>query len=54
VAKNRAIFEPTEDIHGYLAYCVFALAGAHAAAALWHHFVKHDSVLRRMWPPARK
>jgi cytochrome b561 len=53
VAKNRAIFEPTEDIHGYLAYCVFALAGAHAAAALWHHFVKRDGVLRRMWPPAR-
>jgi cytochrome b561 len=54
VTKNRAIFEPTEDIHGYLAYCVFALAGAHAAAALWHHFVKHDGVLRRMWPPAGK
>jgi cytochrome b561 len=50
VAKNRAIFEPTEDIHGYLAYCVFALAGAHAAAALWHQFIKHDGVLRRMWP----
>ena len=54
VAKNRAIFEPAEDIHGYLAYCVFALAAAHAAAALWHHFVKHDGVLRRMWPPAGK
>jgi cytochrome b561 len=50
VAKNRAIFEPTEDIHGYLAYCVFALAAAHAAAALWHQFIKHDGVLRRMWP----
>jgi cytochrome b561 len=51
VAKDRAIFEPTEDIHGYLAYAVFALAIAHALAALWHHFVKHDGVLRRMWPP---
>jgi cytochrome b561 len=50
VAKNRAIFEPTEDIHGYLAYCVFGLAAAHALAALWHHFIKHDGVLRRMWP----
>ena len=50
VAKNRAIFEPTEDIHGYLAYCVFGLATAHALAALWHHFIKHDGVLRRMWP----
>jgi cytochrome b561 len=50
VAKNRAIFEPTEDIHGYLAYCAFGLAAAHALAALWHHFIKHDGVLRRMWP----
>lgn len=50
VAKNSAIFEPTEDIHGYLAYGVFGLAAAHALAALWHHFIKHDGVLRRMWP----
>lgn len=50
VAKNPAVFEPTEDIHGYLAYAIFALAAAHAAAALWHHFVRHDAVLRRMWP----
>ncbi|MGO9934598.1 MAG: cytochrome b [Steroidobacteraceae bacterium] len=49
VAKNRAIFEPTEDIHGYLAYAVFALAAAHAVAALWHHFVNRNAVLGRMW-----
>jgi len=48
--KNRAIFEPTEDIHGYLAYALFTLAGLHALAALWHHFVAHDGVLARMWP----
>ena len=53
VAKNRAIFEPTEDIHGYLAYGAFGLAAVHAIAALWHHFVKHDGVLRRMLPPPR-
>jgi cytochrome b561 len=50
VRSNRAIFHPTEDIHGYLAYALFALAGIHALAALWHHFVRHDGVLRRMWP----
>lgn len=50
VKKNRTIFEPTEDIHGYLAYALFALAGLHALAALWHQFVLHDGVLRRMWP----
>jgi cytochrome b561 len=50
VAKNRAIFHPTEDIHQYLAYALFALAGVHALAALWHHFIRHDGVLRRMLP----
>lgn len=48
VAKNRAIFHPTEDIHGYLAYLLFALAGLHALAALWHHFIRRDHVLQRM------
>jgi cytochrome b561 len=50
IKKNRAIFHPTEDIHGYLAYALFALAGLHLLAALWHQFVLHDGVLRRMWP----
>jgi cytochrome b561 len=50
IKKNRAIFEPTEDIHGYLAYALFALAGLHALAALWHQFVLHDGVLARIWP----
>jgi cytochrome b561 len=50
IKSNRAIFHPTEDIHGYLAYALFTLAGLHAAAALWHEFVLHDAVLLRMWP----
>jgi cytochrome b561 len=50
IKSNRAIFHPTEDIHGYLAYGLFALAGLHALAAFWHHFIRHDGVLRRMWP----
>ena len=50
VKKDRSIFHPTEDIHGYLAYALFALAGLHALAALWHRFILHDRVLARMWP----
>jgi cytochrome b561 len=53
VKSNRAIFNPTEDIHGYLAYGLFGLAGIHALAALWHHFIRHDGVLGRMWPARR-
>jgi cytochrome b561 len=52
VASNRAVFEPTEDLHGYLAYALFALAAAHISAALWHHFVRRDGILARMWPSA--
>jgi len=50
VRSDRAVFRPTEDIHGYLAYALFALAGMHAVAALWHHFVLRNGVLGRMWP----
>jgi cytochrome b561 len=50
VRSDRAIFHPTEDIHGYLAYALFALAGLHALAALWHGFIRRDGVLSRMWP----
>jgi len=53
VQKNRAIFHPTEDIHGYLAYTLFTVAGLHALAALWHQFVRRDGVLSRMWPGGR-
>ena len=50
VRSNRAIFHPTEDLHGYLAYTLFTLIGIHLAAALWHQFVWRDRLLQRMWP----
>jgi cytochrome b561 len=49
VKSDRKVFHPTEDIHGYLAYALFALIGLHVLAALWHHFVRRDRVLLRMW-----
>ncbi|MBL8629802.1 MAG: cytochrome b [Rhodospirillaceae bacterium] len=39
-------------IHRYAVYSGAALLTLHAFAALWHQFVKKDSVLRRMWPLA--
>jgi len=54
IRSNRAIFHPTEDIHGYLAYVLFALAGMHVLAALWHHFIRRDGLLGRMWPSFQK
>jgi len=50
VQRNRAIFHPTEEIHGYLAYALFTLIGIHVLAALWHQFIRRDRILSRMWP----
>jgi cytochrome b561 len=54
VKSNRAVFHPTENLHGYLAYALFGLAGLHALAALWHHLVRRDGVLMRMWPSSKR
>jgi cytochrome b561 len=39
-------------IHRYALYAGAALVSLHVVAALWHQFVRKDSVLRRMWPLA--
>jgi cytochrome b561 len=43
------------DVHGFLGDALMWVAGLHAAAALVHHFVLKDGVLRAMLPgrPAR-
>lgn len=38
------------DLHEATGWALLALAGLHAAAALWHHFVRRDGVLTAMWP----
>jgi cytochrome b561 len=38
------------DYHVWLAWGLLALGLAHVAAALWHHFVRRDGVLRAMLP----
>lgn len=40
------------ELHELAANVLFIVAGVHAAAALWHHYVRKDGVLRRMWPSA--
>ena len=50
VASDRDVFHPAQKIHQWLAYALFALAALHAAAALWHHYVRRDGVLMRMLP----
>lgn len=37
-----------EEAHELAAYALIAVAALHTAAALWHHLVLRDNVLRRM------
>ena len=39
--------KPLEVAHEWLAYALVAVVAVHAAAALYHHFVRRDTVLRR-------
>ena len=41
------------DVHGLAMWVLLGLVGLHAAAALYHHFVRRDDVLRRMLTAAR-
>jgi cytochrome b561 len=49
-AADRAMSRQFREIHEFAAYALIGLAGLHAVAALWHHYVKRDGVLRRMLP----
>lgn len=46
--KNHALHEAAEHIHDWLPWFIAALILLHVVAALYHHFVRRDDVLRRM------
>lgn len=41
-------------LHDNVAWAIIFLAGVHAAAALWHHYIIGDSTLKRMLPMPRE
>lgn len=41
---------PMGDIHSLGGNLILIIAGLHAAAALWHHFIRKDNTLLRMRP----
>ena len=53
VAPNRPLYDAMHETHEILAWTLIAVAVLHAAAALKHHFVLKDDVLRRMLPFTR-
>jgi cytochrome b561 len=47
---NKALKESVEEVHELAAHFTLIMAALHAAAALLHHYVWKDDVLRRMLP----
>lgn len=50
LAESHELGATIADIHTWLGDAILWVAGLHAAAALWHHFVLKDGVLRSMLP----
>lgn len=50
VAESHDLGRAIASIHGWLGDAVMWVAGLHALAALYHHFVLRDGVLRSMLP----
>jgi cytochrome b561 len=46
--RDRDLADIVVIVHEWAAWTLLALAGAHAAAALWHHHVRRDDTLARM------
>ncbi len=53
IDKAAAGWAWTGDTHIVIAeFAILPLVGLHVAAALYHHFIRHDRVLQRMLPGA--
>lgn len=50
LATDREAARTVKEVHELGANLILALAALHALAALWHHYVRRDEVLRRMLP----
>lgn len=53
IAPNETIHGIAEKLHGITAWVITALIVLHVVAALYHHFIRKDVVLRRMLPFAK-
>lgn len=53
IAPNEAINNLGHVLHGINAWAITALISLHVLAALYHHFIRKDNVLKRMLPFAK-
>jgi cytochrome b561 len=52
IDKNETLATQLFTLHRWVGYLVIALVVTHISAALYHHFIRGDNVLRRMLPRA--
>ena len=50
VGPDPGLAKLAKATHEAMAWALLVIASLHALAALWHHFVQKDNVLRRMLP----
>jgi cytochrome b561 len=50
VSPNESLRHFFQLIHEWLGYAIIALICLHVAAALKHHFINKDDIMRRMLP----
>ncbi|MFZ2316154.1 MAG: cytochrome b [Gammaproteobacteria bacterium] len=50
IPQNKTIVDAAFNIHGLFAIALIVLISIHVLAALYHHFIKQDQILRRMLP----
>jgi cytochrome b561 len=48
IGPDKDLSRSLGNLHGLIAYALLAVIGLHAAAALYHHFVRRDRVLLGM------
>jgi cytochrome b561 len=54
VGPDKVFAKQAMAAHEFVAYLLVALVALHAAAALFHHFVRRDNVLNAMLPGRRR
>ncbi len=54
LSPDKGLAGDIKEIHETVAELGYWLIGLHAAAALFHHYVRRDDVLRRMLPQRRQ
>jgi cytochrome b561 len=50
ITENKALGDVFFQTHETLAYLFIVLIGIHIAAALYHHFILKDNILKKMLP----